>query len=242
MSYTYCVMSKIIKKENINRLIRDVKDVIRNPLHENGIYYKHDETDMLKGYALIIGPKDTPYADGFFLFELQYPQEYPYLPPKVVYHTNGDNIRFNPNLYRLGKVCLSILNTWKGDQWTSCETIRSVLLSLCGVFSSIPLLNEPGITVEDPNVDNYTKVVEYSTMNIAIGDILKKREGIYQSFFDLFYEEMSTHFNQNRSAILERIELNRSKYSATPQQIFIEIYDMSVFVDYDSLFTKIETI
>lgn len=238
-------MSKIIKKENINRLIRDVKDVIRNPLHDNGIYYKHDETDMLKGYALIIGPKDTPYADGFFLFELCYPPEYPYLPPNVVYHTNGDNIRFNPNLYRKGKVCLSILNTWKGDQWTSCETIRSVLLSLCGVFSPMPLLNEPGITEDDPNVDNYTAVIEYSTIGIAIGDVLKKREGIYQPFFDLFYEEMSEHFNRNRAAILERIERNREKYPATSTcgwKISIEIYEMRVLMDYASLFTKIETI
>jgi ubiquitin-protein ligase len=236
-------MSKVIKKENINRLIRDVKDVIRNPLHDNGIYYKHDETDMLKGYALIIGPKDTPYSDGYFLFEINYPTEYPYLPPNIVYCTNGNDVRFNPNLYRTGKVCLSILNTWKGDQWTSCETIRSVLLSLCGLFTAIPLLNEPGITSDNPDVSKYTIVIEYSTINIAIADILKKKVGVYQPFFDLFYEEMDSHFRNNRNEILERVSQNRIKYESLFHfPIVIELYDMCVSLDYSFLITKIETI
>jgi hypothetical protein len=55
----------VITKDTINRLLRDVKQVIKNPLSENGIYYVHDDEDILKGYALIIGPSDTPYFGGF---------------------------------------------------------------------------------------------------------------------------------------------------------------------------------
>lgn len=235
---------KTIKKENITRLIRDVKDILRNPLHDNGIYYKHDDADMLKGYALIIGPADTPYQDGFFLFELQYPPDYPYVPPEVTYCTNGNNVRFNPNLYKKGKVCLSVLNTWKGDQWTSCETIRSVLLSLCGVFTATPLLNEPGITADHPEVSKYTEAIEYSTLTLAIGDILRKKEGVYRPFFDLFYEEMETHFRKNREGILSRIARNKEKYEVERRYgvIIIEMFDMIVSIDYPALFTKIETI
>ena len=47
------------------RLLQDVKDIIKNPLESQGIGYKHDESDMLKGTALIIGPQDTPYENGF---------------------------------------------------------------------------------------------------------------------------------------------------------------------------------
>jgi ubiquitin-protein ligase len=237
-------MSKVIKKENITRLIRDVRDLIKNPLHDNGIYYKHDETNMLKGYVLIIGPKDTPYADGNFLFEISYPPDYPYLPPTVTYCTNGGNIRFNPNLYRRGKVCLSILNTWKGDQWTSCETIRSVLLSLCGVFTPIPLLNEPGVTAEDPEIQIYTEAIEYATLSLAIGDVLTRKVGVYQPFFDLFYGEMEAHFRANKEAILERATEGRRKHEEAdrPFVLKVPIYSMQVLIDYVGLFTKIETI
>ena len=46
-----------------------------------------------------------------------YPTEYPFKPPKVTYKTNDGFTRFNPNLYKNGKVCISLLNTWQGEQW-----------------------------------------------------------------------------------------------------------------------------
>jgi ubiquitin-protein ligase len=60
----------VISKETITRLLHDVKHIMKNPLTENGIYYAHDDEDMMKGYALIIGPSDTPYFGGNFFFEL----------------------------------------------------------------------------------------------------------------------------------------------------------------------------
>lgn len=61
-------------------------------------------------YALILGPFDTPYEGGFFCFFLKFPTNYPIRPPKVKLMTTGDGlVRFNPNFYKNGKVCLSIL-------------------------------------------------------------------------------------------------------------------------------------
>ena len=60
----------IITRATQKRLINDLRDLMRNPLADQGIYYSHDERNMLKGYALIIGPSDTPYMDGFYLFEV----------------------------------------------------------------------------------------------------------------------------------------------------------------------------
>ena len=93
------------------------------------ICFSDSEIQHIK--VLIFGPKDTPYENGYYLFKFKFPIDYPYNPPKVVYMTNDGKTRFNPNLYRNGKVCVSILNTWSGDQWTGCQTISSVLLTLC---------------------------------------------------------------------------------------------------------------
>ena len=35
------------------RLVNDIKDIIKNPLTDHGIYYVHDEIDILKGIAVI---------------------------------------------------------------------------------------------------------------------------------------------------------------------------------------------
>jgi ubiquitin-protein ligase len=73
-------ISKIIKKETIQRLLKDIKQIIKHPLTDNGIFYSHDETDMLKGYAMIIGPEGTPYFGGYYFFKFNFPTDYPYSP------------------------------------------------------------------------------------------------------------------------------------------------------------------
>ena len=137
-----------ITRETIKRLAKDVREIMKNPLEEHGIYYFHNETDMLKGQALIIGPKDTPYENGYYFFELEFPADYPHNPPAVTYCTNDGMTRFNPNLYKSGKVCISVLNTWRGEQWTGCQTISSILLVLCTILNNKPLLNEPGVRMK----------------------------------------------------------------------------------------------
>lgn len=62
----------VISKETIQRLLKDVKNIIKNPLIDNGIHYYHDEEDMMKGYALIIGPEDTPYFGGYYFLNLNF--------------------------------------------------------------------------------------------------------------------------------------------------------------------------
>ena len=103
--------NKFITKETINRLLKDVKQLIKCPLIDNGIYYIHDDDDILKGYAMIIGPEDTPYFGGYYFFNFTFPHDYPFSHPTVEFMTNNGRTRFNPNLYRSGKVCISILNS-----------------------------------------------------------------------------------------------------------------------------------
>ena len=60
----------VISKETVQRLLTDVKDLIKEPLNNENIYYIHDDLDMLKGYAIIIGPVDCIYEGGAYFFEL----------------------------------------------------------------------------------------------------------------------------------------------------------------------------
>jgi len=64
---------------------------------------------------MIAGPEGTPYEGGLFEFDCFMPLEYPNTPPLVhLCTTGGGTVRFNPNLYNCGKVCLSLLGTWPG--------------------------------------------------------------------------------------------------------------------------------
>ena len=228
----------VISKKTIQRLLKDVRDIIQNPLTSNGIYYIHDEEDMLKGYALIVGPQDTPYFGGYYFFEFNYPTDYPHSPPKVHYCTNGDEIRFNPNLYKCGRVCVSILNTWRGDQWTSCQTISTVLLTLCTLLCENPLLNEPGVTLGHTDIEKYNKIIEHANLDIAFANILLKKEHYYLSFFDSFYSFVVENGKKNIVSLLEYAEKKKNEIP-DPFLVKTGFYSLNVCLNYEKVLKKL---
>jgi ubiquitin-conjugating enzyme E2 Z len=192
---------------------------------------------MLKGYAMIIGPTETPYFGGYYFFELNYPANYPYSPPHIIYCTNAEKIRFNPNLYTNGKVCLSLLNTWKGEQWTSCQTISSVLLTLCTVLIKNPLLNEPGIRKEHHDFNKYNTIIQYKNIDIAILQILQKKTGVFLEQFQVFDSEIKENFKRNANKIREYLEEIKSKHPE-PTLLITGLYNMIVNIDWNDLYDK----
>lgn len=159
--------SIVLSKATIKRIISDVKDLMKSSLEDEGIYYHHDEDDILKGYALITGPKGSMYYGGSYLYTFTFPCDYPHSPPKACYHTNDGMTRFHPNMYKSGKVCLSILNTWKGEPWSGCQTIRSILLTILSVFDEKPFLHEPGITEGHSCFQLYHDIIFYKNLSFS---------------------------------------------------------------------------
>ena len=233
-------MSTFISKEAITRLLKDVKQIFKNPLTENGIYYIHDDTDMLKGYALILGSSDTPYFGGYYFFEFNYPTDYPHSPPKVKFCTNGNNVRFNPNLYVCGKVCVSLLNTWRGDQWTRCQTISTVLLTLCTLLCKSPLLNEPGVTKTHSDINSYNQIIEYANIDIAICDIVNKKPSIFMPFFDNFYPFIKEHFNKNYDQLMNFSIQKNNELKMQTVVFKTSYYSMNIQVDYNKVIEKLK--
>ena len=231
--------SVIITKESAKRLLSDVKDIMKCPLNDEGIYYKHDEENMLKGYALIIGPKESVYFGGNFFFELDFPADYPHKPPKVTYKTNDGKTRFHPNLYKNGKVCLSILNTWRGEQWTGCQTIRSILLTLLSILDKYPLLHEPGITEKHRDFGNYNKIITFKTIEIAILNVLDDNCSCCPlRLKELFKEDIKENFEKNKKEIKQLIK----SYNDERMEIKTSLYIMNVDIDWKKLKLHIKSI
>lgn len=233
---------KVVSQETIKRLARDVRQLIKSPLTSNGIYYHHDEENILKGYAMIVGPSETVYENGFYFFEFNYPSDYPSTPPTVTFRTNQDGIRFNPNLYTNGKVCISLLNTWRGEQWTSCQTISTILLTLCTLFTNEPLLNEPGVERKHKDFKTYNRIIEYANLNVAIFNIIEKNPKIYMSWFDMFYSDALTSFRSNLSSIRKNIETivkRNSLFIKNDDNIAsVSIYRITMPIDYNNVITR----
>lgn len=223
-----------ITRDTQHRLIKDIRDIVRNPLLDQGIIYAHDEDDMLRGYSMIIGPSDTIYADGFYFFEWIFPYNYPFSPPVLKFRTYDGVTRFHPNLYRNGKVCLSILNTWKGEQWTSCQTIRSILLTLVTLFHNKPLLNEPGFTEKHKDFIPYNNLIKYANYKSAIFGIVSER--LLPNNFVGFYTFIKKHFIENYDDILKRIEEEaKANNGRQIDPIIVRVYNLQVVPNFTIL-------
>ncbi|GAV88562.1 UQ_con domain-containing protein [Cephalotus follicularis] len=138
--------------------------ILQNNLPES-IYVRIYEERMDLMRAAIVGATGTPYHDGLFFFDIFLPAGYPYEPPSVHYHSGG--LRVNPNLYESGKVCLSLLNTWKGtgtEVWNpGSSTILQVLLSLQAlVLNKKPYFNESGYDRQVGRAEGEKNSVSYN--------------------------------------------------------------------------------
>ena len=155
------------------RIVSDYLDFEKN--RPDGIYFYMDKKNIYKNYALIIGPKNTPYFGGYYFFEVLFPENYPDSSPKIKLLTIDGKVRFNPNLYECGKVCLSILGTWNGPGWTNVMTLRSVLVSIQSLMGEFPLRNEPGLEeVKEDDVRNigYNNFLNFYNLELATINVL----------------------------------------------------------------------
>lgn len=174
----------------------------------NSIFVVADSTrmDLLK--ALISGPADTPYAHGLFMFDVLCPEEYPHSPPKVKLATTGNgSVRFNPNLYNDGFVCLSIINTWDGDpeeRWNSSRSnLLQVLVSIQAlVMDNHVIQKEPGYEDYEVNYPGnviYSNIVRYGTVKFAMLDLLTNTP-------PEFKEVILQHFSIKKKEILRTVK------------------------------------
>lgn len=154
------------------RLQKDIMNAQQDDsLHKMGIYYWMNEENIMSGKALILGPEGTPYEGGIFIFSVNFPHDYPFSPPKVLFMTGDGYTRFHPNLYKEGKVCLSILGTWQGPSWTSTQSLTSVLVSIQGLMDTNPLANEPSFergTLAQAAHKNYADAIEHQVAKYMV--------------------------------------------------------------------------
>jgi len=213
----------------IKRITKDIRYIYKNPLNDNKIYIHYDEENMFKMYCMIIGTENTPYEDGFYLFDFTFTEEYPLKPPKVEYCTLNGNIRFNPNLYTCGKVCLSILNTWHGEQWSPVNSITTILLAIQSfVLIQEPLRNEPGFEdCQDDRIKNYDDVIYYENFNTAIYKMLIKddiRFEVFQPIMQEYYFNNYDKIMKNYDILTERLFNEYKNHPITFNAIYSMIY------------------
>lgn len=187
-------MSVTISAKSMARIMRDKRSISMEPLISEGIYVLHDENDITISRVMMIGPEDTPYENGIYLFEMKFPENYPFSPLKAKFQTNNGSSRLHPNFYSNGKVCVSVIGTWTGPGWTSCQSLASVLVTFRSLMIENPLWQEPGFNGEKSkrNTD-YNDIITYENLRIGIIQMLESPPSGFEGFLPIMRE----HFLQN---------------------------------------------
>merc|ERR1712071_442501 len=79
-----------------------------------------DESNMMHIKAYLQGPPDTPYESGLFLLDVNFPTDYPLMPPKINFTTRI----WHPNISSVtGAICLDTLST----EWAPALSVYTCL-------------------------------------------------------------------------------------------------------------------
>ncbi len=113
------------------RIQSELKEITKNP--PANCSAGPEGEDLYRWQATIMGPSGSPYEGGVFYLRIDFPRDYPFKPPKVVFLTRIYHCNINSG----GGICLDILK----DQWSPALTISKVLLSICSLM-------------DDPNPDD----------------------------------------------------------------------------------------
>ena len=102
-----------------------------------------DENNFYKWSVVIFGPTETIYEGGFFRAILDFPEDYPNNPPKMQFTTK----MWHPNIYKDGRVCISILHPPGTDKFNEQEKAEERWRPSLGaeeiLLSVISMLNDP---------------------------------------------------------------------------------------------------
>ena len=189
-------------KRIMNELIKIEKHNIENT---DGIYiYAHDN-DIHQFQALIVGPKDSVFHGGFFIFDIVLSQQYPFIPPSVKFVSPklSDVKRIHPNLYQCGKVCLNVINTWGEPNWSPTLNLISICYTIQSILDMNPLLHEPGFSgggLKQMHKE-YSLASDFSCINM-VEKIYENREVLHP----LIKEKIELEYQKNKDIYDKRRE------------------------------------
>lgn len=168
---------EVVNPKTSHRIMMDIMECVNADAHH--IFVVPDSKNVLIAHVVVVGAEKTPYEGGFFYFFIKFPANYPMLPPRVkLMNTDQNSIRFNPNIYKNGMICLSILGTFTGPGWNPLNTLYSVLLSIQSLMNENPFHNAPdlrGLREHEENTPKmYNHYIRHETIRVAVINFMKE--------------------------------------------------------------------
>lgn len=123
-------------------LLYSVLELNKNPIDLVSVGLT-DDSSLYEWEIMILGPDGTHYEGGFFKAKLEFPQDFPNMPPTMTFISQ----MWHPNVYQDGRVCISILHPPGEDEFNQQESAVERWRPILGVeqilISVISMLSDP---------------------------------------------------------------------------------------------------
>ena len=151
----------------------------KDPPDTFSVGLNEENEDIFCWEVLMYGPEETPFEGGMFKAKLEFPDDFPSMPPKMTFTSE----MYHPNIYPDGNVCISILHPPGTDihneqesadeRWRPIISVEAVLVSVHSMLGD-PNLDSPANIDSAVSVHRQCgeqRVLEYSA-NSAVFPLL----------------------------------------------------------------------
>ncbi|KAI5959874.1 CDC34 [Candida pseudojiufengensis] len=163
-------------------LQRQFKDLTDPKKRIPSFYIELDDDNIfLWNIGVMVLNPDSLYHGGYFKGQMRFPQDFPFSPPSfrftpAIYH---------PNIYRDGRLCISILHQGgdptsdepESETWSPAQTVESVLISIISLLDD-PNGNSPANI--DASVEFRKNFEEYKKK--VTKEVLRSKKDIPEDF------------------------------------------------------------
>lgn len=188
-----------------------------------------DDNIFLWNIGVMVLNEESVYHGGYFKAQMRFPSDFPFSPPNFRFTP----AIFHPNVYRDGRLCISILHQGgdptseepDSETWSPAQTVESVLISI------VSLLEDPNVS-SPANVDaaisyrksrdqyneRVLKEVERSKNDIPVGFKMPSPKDAYGSLApseepedevdDDFWFESEEDEEEEEDSIMDDVEEN----------------------------------
>ncbi len=145
----------------LQRIQKELQEIQKDPPANCSAGPEGD--DIYEWQASIMGPSKSPYEGGVFWLKINFPKDYPFKPPKMIFLTK----LYHPNIAPSGAICIDILK----DQWSPALTVSKVLLCICSLLDD-PNPDDPLVpeiaTIFQNDREKYNRTAKNWTMLYAM--------------------------------------------------------------------------
>jgi hypothetical protein len=90
-------------------------------------------------------------------------------------------------------------------------------------------------------MSSYNEIIEFANIDVAVCDIIEKKQSVFMPFFENFYPFIKENFIKNYEKLLEIANTKNEEFKNQVVKFKTGYYSMNVNVDYNKVIQRLKS-